>query len=169
VFCTRRREGPHRFAPDRPWPPYRCHQDPVATKTSKSRLWRDFWSSSIFDFCNSICQHQTSRCPPQKKKSRLTAASQFNPISDHAAVIAEIARGRIALTLIHPANDRCSAAYKPVNVALAKAWKCMSNPTSAAEAESFLASGSFVELTSHFVQIGVRLHRQVGALRKVAS
>ena len=149
-------------------PPYRSHQAPAATKTSKSRL-REIFCSSIFDFCNSICQHQTSRCPPQKKKSRLTAASQFNPISDHAAIIAEIARGRIALALIHPANDRCSAAYKPVNVALAKAWKCMSNPTSAAEAESFLASGSFVELTSHFVQIGVRLHRQVGALRKVAS
>src|SRR6266446_7860656 len=49
--------------------------------------------------------------------------------------------------------------------ALAKVWKCMSNPTSAAEAESLLASGSFVELTSHFVQIGVRVHRQVGALR----
>jgi hypothetical protein len=148
------------------------HIDPTgpATKTSKSRLSRDFWSSSIFDFCNSICQHQTCRCPPQKKKSRLTAASQFNPmISDHAAINAEIARGRIALTLIHPANDRCSATSKPVNVALAKAWKCMSNPTSAAEAESFLASGSFVELTSHFVQIGVRVHRQVGALRNVGS
>src|ERR1700730_6729936 len=26
---------------------------------------------------------------------------------------------------------------------------------------------SFVELTSHFVQIGLRVHRQVGALRKV--
>jgi len=32
-------------------PPYRSHQ--AATKTSKSRLSRDFWSSSIFDFCNS--------------------------------------------------------------------------------------------------------------------
>jgi hypothetical protein len=52
-----------------------------------------------------------------KEKSRLTAASQFNlMISDHAAINAEIARGRIALTLIRPANDRCSAAYKPVNV-----------------------------------------------------
>jgi len=28
---------------------------------------------------------------------------------------------------------------------------------------------SFVELTSHFVQIGLRVHRQVGALRKVLS
>src|SRR5216684_8586738 len=28
---------------------------------------------------------------------------------------------------------------------------------------------SFVELTSHFVQIGLRMHRQVGALRKVLS
>src|SRR5712672_2088114 len=27
----------------------------------------------------------------------------------------------------------------------------------------------FVELTSHFVQIGLRMHRQVGALRKVLS
>src|SRR6185503_10153705 len=28
---------------------------------------------------------------------------------------------------------------------------------------------SFVELTSHFVQIGLRVNRQVGALRKVLS
>ena len=28
---------------------------------------------------------------------------------------------------------------------------------------------SFVELTSHFVQIGLRVHRQIGALRKVLS
>ena len=28
---------------------------------------------------------------------------------------------------------------------------------------------SFVELTGHFVQIGLRMHRQVGALRKVLS
>src|SRR6478735_7778416 len=28
---------------------------------------------------------------------------------------------------------------------------------------------SFVELTSHFVQIGLRMHRQVGAVRKVLS
>src|SRR6476659_9291429 len=28
---------------------------------------------------------------------------------------------------------------------------------------------SFVELTSHFVQIGLRMHRQVGAFRKVLS
>src|SRR5712672_1965630 len=30
-------------------------------------------------------------------------------------------------------------------------------------------TGSFIELTSHFVQIGLRVHRQVGALRKVLS
>src|SRR5258705_1065403 len=30
-------------------------------------------------------------------------------------------------------------------------------------------TGSFVELTSHFVQIGLRVHRQVGALREVLS
>src|SRR5258708_19825705 len=29
--------------------------------------------------------------------------------------------------------------------------------------------GRSVELTSHFVQIGLRMHRQVGALRKVLS
>src|SRR6202521_5475079 len=30
-------------------------------------------------------------------------------------------------------------------------------------------TGSFVELTSHFVQMGLRMHRQVGALWKVLS
>ena len=28
---------------------------------------------------------------------------------------------------------------------------------------------SFVELTSHFVQMGLRVHRQIGALREVLS
>ena len=169
MFCTRRREGPHRFAPDRPpaavsIPPGPCRNENIEESTLARFL-------EFFDF-RLLQQYlptpDISMSAP-KEESHLTAASQFNPISDHAAINAEIARGRIALTLIHPANDRCSAAYKPVNVALAKAWKCMSKPTSAAEAESFLASGSFVELTSLFVQIGVRLHRQVGALRKVAS
>src|SRR5258705_7886341 len=30
-------------------------------------------------------------------------------------------------------------------------------------------AGSFVELTSHFVQIGLRVHRQISALREVLS
>jgi hypothetical protein len=41
--------------------------------------------------------------------------------------------------------------YKPVNVALARVWKCRSNPTSAAEAESFLASGSLSTSTAKTV------------------
>jgi hypothetical protein len=41
--------------------------------------------------------------------------------------------------------------YKPVNVALAKVWKCRSNPTSAAEAASFLASGSLSTSTAKTV------------------
>ena len=157
MFSTRRREGPHRFAPDRPpaavsIPPGPCRNENIEESTSRDFLFFDFRLLQQY-----LPTPDISMSAP-KEESHLTAASQFNPISDHAAIIAEIARGRIALTLIHPANDRCSAAYKPVNVALAKVWKCMSNPTSAAEVESFLASGSFVELTSHFVQIGVRVH-----------
>src|SRR6185437_14826846 len=41
--------------------------------------------------------------------------------------------------------------YKPVNVALARVWKCRSNPTSAAEAESFLASGNLSTSTAKTV------------------
>jgi hypothetical protein len=41
--------------------------------------------------------------------------------------------------------------YKPVNVALARVWKFTSNPTSAAEAASFLASGSLSTSTAKTV------------------
>ena len=41
--------------------------------------------------------------------------------------------------------------YTPVNVALPKVWKCRSNPTSAAEAASFLASGSLSTSTAKTV------------------
>ncbi len=41
--------------------------------------------------------------------------------------------------------------YKPVNVALARVWKFRSNPTSAAEAASFLASGSLSTSTAKTV------------------
>ena len=41
--------------------------------------------------------------------------------------------------------------YKPVTVALANVWKCRSNPTSAAEAASFLASGSLSTSTAKTV------------------
>jgi hypothetical protein len=41
--------------------------------------------------------------------------------------------------------------YRPVNVAFAKVWKCRSNPTSAAEAASFLASGSLSTSTANTV------------------
>ena len=42
------------------------------------------------------------------------------------------------------ADDTTSAQrpYMPVSVAFAKVWKCRSNPTSAAEAESLFASGN---------------------------
>jgi hypothetical protein len=36
-----------------------------AVETSKNQLSRNFWSRSIFDFCNSICRKLTSsRLPP---------------------------------------------------------------------------------------------------------
>ena len=61
AFCTRRREGPHRFALDRSPAAVSIPQGSVATKTSKSRLSRDFRSSSIFEFCNSIGATRTWR------------------------------------------------------------------------------------------------------------
>ena len=39
-------------------------------------------------------------------------------------------------------QDGAQRPYKPVNVVLARVWKFRLNPTSAAEAASFLASGS---------------------------
>jgi hypothetical protein len=41
--------------------------------------------------------------------------------------------------------------YRPVNVAFPKVWKCRSNPTNAAEAASFSASGSLSTSTAKTV------------------
>jgi hypothetical protein len=49
-------------------------------------------------------------------------------ISDHAASNAEIARGRIALTLIHPANDRCSAAVQTGQCRLSQGMEMQVEP-----------------------------------------
>jgi hypothetical protein len=62
-----------------------------------------------------------------------------------------IARGRISLSLSILRMMSAQRPYKPVNVALAKVWKCRSNPTSAADAESFLASGSLSTSTAKTV------------------
>ena len=62
-----------------------------------------------------------------------------------------IARGRISLSLSILRTMSAQRPYKPVNVALAKVWKCRSNPISAAEAESFLASGSLSTSTAKTV------------------
>ena len=60
----------------------------------------------------------------------------------------EIERGRISLSLSILRIMSPQRPYKPVNVAFAKVWKCRSNPTSAAEAESVLASGSLSTSTA---------------------
>jgi hypothetical protein len=59
--------------------------------------------------------------------------------------------GRISLSLPIKQKTGAQRPYRPVNVALAKVWKCRSNPTSAAEAASFLASGSLSTSTANTV------------------
>jgi hypothetical protein len=61
-----------------------------------------------------------------------------------------IAPGRISLSLTKQKTS-AQRPYRPVNVAFAKVWKCRSNPTSAAEAASFLASGSLSTSTAKTV------------------
>jgi hypothetical protein len=54
AFRGRRYEGPHCFTQKRPWTFVAPLQSPAAARTSKNQLSRDFRSSPIFDFCNSI-------------------------------------------------------------------------------------------------------------------
>jgi len=52
--------GPHCFAQKRPRTIVSALQSVAAVEASKNQLSRDFSYRSIFDFCNSICQKQTS-------------------------------------------------------------------------------------------------------------
>src|ERR1700687_4192947 len=53
-------EGPHCFVQKRPRPFVSALQSIAAVEASKNQLLRDFRYRSIFDFCNTICQTQTS-------------------------------------------------------------------------------------------------------------
>ncbi len=59
AFRVRRFEGPHGFTKKRPRTFVAPLQSLAAARASKNQLSRDFRSSPIFDFCNSICQQQT--------------------------------------------------------------------------------------------------------------
>jgi hypothetical protein len=56
AFRARRYEGPHRFAQKRPRTFLATLQSLATARMSKNQLSRDFRNSSIFDFCNTICQ-----------------------------------------------------------------------------------------------------------------
>ena len=62
-----------------------------------------------------------------------------------------IAWGWISICLSIQQSTGAQRPYRPVNVAFAKVWKCRSNPTSAAEAASFLASGILSTSTANTV------------------
>jgi hypothetical protein len=60
VFYARRREGPYRFIQNRSLASVVALKSDAAAEKSKDQLSRDFWGCSIFDFCNNICQEETS-------------------------------------------------------------------------------------------------------------
>src|SRR6476620_11157386 len=53
-------EGPHCFAQNRPRTCASALQSLATVEVSKNLLSRDFRHRSIFDFCNNICQEETS-------------------------------------------------------------------------------------------------------------
>src|SRR3954466_10306525 len=59
ALCARRREGPYRFIQNRSRTSVATQKSHGASEKSKVQLWRDFQGSSIFDFCNKICQKRT--------------------------------------------------------------------------------------------------------------
>jgi hypothetical protein len=59
AFYTRRREGPYRFAQERPRSSISSYRASEQLETFEIQLSRDFQSRSIFDFCNSIGTFET--------------------------------------------------------------------------------------------------------------
>jgi hypothetical protein len=60
AFSARRPEGPYRFHPKSITDLAVALKSDGAAEKSKNQLSRDFQGRSIFDFCNNICQNQTS-------------------------------------------------------------------------------------------------------------
>jgi hypothetical protein len=60
AFYERRREGPYRFIQNRSGISVVALKSSTAAEKSKDQLSRDFPGRSVFDFCNNICQKQTS-------------------------------------------------------------------------------------------------------------
>ena len=68
AFLVRRYEGPYRSVRNRPRTFVAALNSEAAAEKSKNQLSRDFYGRSIFDFCNSICQQETSRSLPEAGK-----------------------------------------------------------------------------------------------------
>jgi hypothetical protein len=64
AFRTRQYDGPHRFTQKRPRSFAWALRSIAVVEPAKNQLLRDFRRRSIFDFCNTICQHRT-RAPQQ--------------------------------------------------------------------------------------------------------
>jgi hypothetical protein len=83
--------------------------------------------------------------------------------------------GMISICLSIQQTTGAQRPYRPVNVAFAKVWKFRSNPTSAAEAASFLASGSLIQeararrLAHHRVPGLVTTRSPTGARRQTLN
>ena len=114
AFGVRRCEGPHRFTQKRPRTFVAALQSLATARMSKNQLSQDFRCSSIFDFCNNICQKQ--KFTPNSPYSLLRAIRPRGR-SRHVAVLAQPVQG---LMLTEAAQfemadfkDRCRRSLPP--------------------------------------------------------
>src|ERR1700730_14877400 len=93
-------------------------------------------------------------------------------ISDYAAINAGIARGRIALTLINPANDRCSAAVQTAQWRLGQGMEMQVEPDECSRGGIVLGVGQLVDVNSKnrdLVMMGLIAGRRARAAISVGS
>jgi hypothetical protein len=98
AFYARRREGPHRFIQNRSRTPVVALKSNAAAEELKDQLSRDFWGSSIFDFCNNICQQRTRSSKSRENRNIKNERGSAGAPKHYHGRLAEdrLAIGRVA-------------------------------------------------------------------------
>src|SRR4029079_6034645 len=71
--------GPYHLIQNRPGTSIVALKSDTAPEKSKDQLSRDFSGRSIFDFCNNICQKQTSPGPHKKRLTGPRKSASYRP------------------------------------------------------------------------------------------
>lgn len=95
AFCAQGREGPHRCTQKRPRTFVSTLQSGAAVEACNIQLSRDFWSRSIFDFCNTICQiaDMTSSRLSEAALPQQQALASFTAPQDGCSLFPTASRG----------------------------------------------------------------------------